>query len=666
MIPPTPVIPPERTILNASAHPGAHTGAHPGAHPATQGSPAILTLAGIAIVAAILHLGQEVFLPLAIAMLLTFALSPVAGALRNRGVPPLASVLAAVAVAFAAIGAFAVFAALQLSELLERLPDFQDNILAKIEGLAASGSGTGIFSRIGEMLGAINAEIGNAVPDADSGIVPPMPVEVIARQGPVDLLTGIIGPLVTPVATLGIVVVVVVFMLIEREEIRDRLIRLAGAQDLHRTTEMLEEAGGRVATYLLTQLLVNTLYAVPIGLGLWLLGVPNAPLWGMLTLVLRFIPYIGPVLAAAFPLFLAFAVSPDWSLVLWTAALFLAVELISSNVVEPWLYGSRTGLTPLAIIVAAIFWTWIWGPMGLVLSTPLTVCLVVLGRHLPQFQVFDILFGDEPVLAPQSRLYQRLLAGDPVESTARAEEALEDMFLADYYRDIGIPALLLGQSDHDRGVLTADQGARLAAAAVQLVTDLAPIVDVELTESMAAPDPSEGTGAETAPDGAGFRVLSVGGRSALDTVAATMLGQAMAAEGASVQTVAAADLAASRFGALPLDAADCVVLNFLNAAPTRASLLHVRRLKRAAPHLRVGVVIWQMPDRLTDATGAALPVARVGTDKLAEAEAIGADFVVTTMDAALGMVFSDTPPRPLPAARPRGRRPAARRIRAVA
>ena len=237
----------------------------------------------------------------------------------------------------------------------------------------------------------------------------PLPVEVVEPEPqPLQVLRTIIGPLIEPLATGGIIVVVVIFMLIKREDLRDRFIRLVGASDLHRTTEALQDAGKRVGQYLLMQLIVNATYAMPIGIGLWVIGVPNALLWGLLALVLRFVPYIGPIIAAIFPIVLALAVDPGWTMLIWTVALFVAVELISNNVVEPWLYGSRTGLSPVAIIVAAIFWTWLWGPLGLLLSTPLTVCLVVLGRHVPQFQFLDVLFGSEPVLEPHEALYQRL------------------------------------------------------------------------------------------------------------------------------------------------------------------------------------------------------------------------------------------------------------------
>ena len=235
-----------------------------------------------------------------------------------------------------------------------------------------------------------------------------------------------------------------------------------------------------MARYLLSQLAVNVAYALPIGIGLWVIGVPNAPLWGLMALILRFIPYIGPIIASIFPLALALAVDPGWTMVLWTAALFVVLELVSNNVVEPWVYGSRTGLSPLAIIVAAIFWTWLWGPMGLLLSTPLTVCLVVLGRHVPQFEFLDVLLGNEPVLDPHQQLYQRLLAGDPTEATDRAEAYLEDNTILSFYETVAVPALALAEEDRSRGVLTDERRSRVAESAQALVDNLDDYAQVEL------------------------------------------------------------------------------------------------------------------------------------------------------------------------------------------
>jgi len=588
----------------------------------------LTTLIAATLIAAVLHIGREVFLPLAFAVIIAFALTPGVSFLRKRGLPNLLAVLSVVTVAFAVIGVFMLVVALQFGSLARELPTFQANIVTKLESVQETGSGNGVLNRLRHMVSDIGARLGAGLP-AEPGAQQGKPVEVQVVDGrdPLTVMQDLVLPLIRPVATAGLVVVVVIFMLLERDELRDRLIRLVGTNDIHKSTQVMEDAGSRVARYLLIQLAVNIIYAVPIGVGLWLIGVPNAALWGALTLVLRFVPYVGSILAAVFPLALAFAASPDWSLVLWTAALFIVVELITSNIVEPWLYGSRTGVSPLAIIVAAIFWTWIWGPMGLVLSTPLTVCLVVLGRHIPQFEVFNILFGSEPVLAPQSRLYQRLLVGDVVESTFRAQEALEEQYLADYHRDVGLPALLLAQSDYERGIVDKDQEQRAAAAAMRLLDELEAVVSDELAEAQAD---------ETPLRGAGRRLICIGGQSGLDDVAARMLAQAARAEGAEVAVLSHVDLAPSRFSALTGADADCVILNLLDATPPRVALLHVRRIKSAAPHMRVGIVIWQP--------------ARSGEDRdpVAEALEIGADFCVSGMAPALEEAFADTAPVPLP------------------
>ena len=618
----------------------------------------------VAVVAA-LYFGRDVFLPLAIAMLIAFALSPLVTQLRRLGLPLILSVLAAVTLAFAVIGVFFLVVAGQIAELAQELPSFQDNIVTKLERLQSTGPENGLVARLSQMVAEINAQIATAVPNtgAANGTDGPLVVEVVESRGSFETLRDIVLPLIKPVATAGLVMVVVVFMLLERDELRDRFIRLVGANDINRTTQVIEDSGKRVGTYLLIQLLVNIIYAIPIGVGLMLIGVPNAILWGMVTLVVRFLPYIGPIIAAVFPLFLAFAVSPDWSMVIWTAALFLTVEMISSNAVEPWLYGSRTGVSPLAIIVSAVFWTWLWGPMGLVLSTPLTVCLVVVGRYIPQFAVFDVLFGDKPVLAAHSRLYQRLLVGDTAESTLRAEELLEDEFIADYHRDVGIPALLLAQADYERGALSQDQLTRFAVTADHLLTELDQVVADELSaargagEGRASADrPDSGAGAVLA--GADYRLVVLGGRTRLDDLAARMLAQAAISEGAQVTILSHADLTPSRFNGVTALDANCVVLNFLDIAPSRASLLHIRRLKRAAPLMRVGLVLWQGAIDLHDGA----PPRRVAPEKLAEITEIGADFHATSMEEALALAFQDKAPRPATEPVKKARRRATRMV----
>jgi predicted PurR-regulated permease PerM len=599
----------------------------PKAVPATAGarsealSVAASPLAAIVVIAAVLYVARDVFLPLALAMLVAFALSPLVTRLRRMGLPSTVSVVVAVMLAFSLLGVFALVVISQLGELAGELPAYQSNILQKLGDLGAMGDG-GELSRLSRMISEISAQLSSVLSPAEaSGSV--AEVRVVERSSPLATIERVLLPLFGPVAVTGLVIVLVIFMLMQREDLRDRFIRLVGARDLARTTQVIEDAAGRVTTYLLVQLLVNTIYAAPIGLGLWLIGIPNPLLWALFTLVLRFVPYIGSVLSAALPVLLAFAVSPGWSAVLWTLALFAVVEFVTSNAIEPWLYGSRTGVSPLAIIVAAIFWTFIWGPLGLVLSTPLTVCLVVLGRHVPQFALFDILFGDEPVLSPHAQLYQRLLAGDEVEAQARAEEALEETTLSAFVQTMLVPTLLLAQDDRDKGMLNPTQEERFARLALTLVDNIEHTAMPDLLDEDAAAPPAATWPAD---------LVCVGGRWQADDVSAAALAVGLRARGAEARTASARTLAPARMDDLALTAASTLVLCFLDPSPSRASLLHVRRLKRAYPDVRIGVLIWAMPHSAEEATRSRqMPVEQPYPAKLAEAKDLGADFTATTV-----------------------------------
>ncbi|WP_287323959.1 AI-2E family transporter [Mesorhizobium sp.] len=610
------------------------------------------TVATVVAAVAALYFGREVFLPIAIALLLTFALAPLVSALKRVGIPRLPAVIASVLGAFTVLALFSFIVATQVSELAQNIPLYQSNILTKVRSLKETGVGGGVIARLSEAIERVGQELDRqetSPPAADQPRREPVPVEIIARERPLQVLQNLIGPLISPLASAGLIVVVVIFMLLEREDLRDRFIRLVGYGDLHRTTEALQEAGKRVGRYLLMQLVVNIVYAIPVTAGLWVLGIPNALLWGLLALALRFVPYIGPIIGALLPLFLALAVAPGWSLVLWTAGLFVTMEMITGNIVEPWLYGSRTGLSPLAIIVAAIFWTWLWGPLGLVLSTPLTVCLVVLGRHVPQFEFLDVLFGNEPVLEPHARLYQRLLAGDPEEATDHAEEMLEEKYLFEFYDKVAIAALLLGEQDRVRGVMGDEQRRRVAASAQMLVANLDDSAREEAEEdddpATAEPAPAdkykdkdgdkqaqaEGEDDTELPDGTEMSVLCAGGRGELDDAAAAMLAQVLEVQGATVSKASFADMDPTGIRRLELDAVDTVVVGFLNRDSVKHARFLVRRLKRARSALRVGIVFWS----------------KDGDDKKTEVEwtnDINADFVAFGMvEAVLGALSSDPP-----------------------
>ncbi len=596
------------------------------AFPISSGAIAAPTLSGrttivLIGVAITLYVGQEVFIPLALALLLTFTLAPIVSFLRKRRVPKIAAVLMAVASAFFVIAVFGFIVAGQVANLADNIPTYQRNIVSKVQALSHAGSGNGVLEHVSKVVERIGLEMQDTAEESKEDGIPqsskrdPMPVEIITRSNPVQTLGNFILPLISPFATAGLVIVLVIFMLLEREELRDRFIRLVGLGDLHRTTAALQDAGKRVGKYLLMQLVVNTLYALPIAIGLWLLGIPNAILWGVLTLVLRFVPYIGPVIGMILPMFLALAIAPGWSLVAWVATLFIITELVSNNVVEPWLYGSHTGLSPLAIIVSAIFWSWLWGPVGLMLSTPLTVCLVVLGRHVPQFSFLDVLLGNEPVLQPQEKLYQRLLAGDPNEATDNAEDFLEAEDLIDYYEQVGFPALKLGELDRQRGVMTEAQIALFASTTQTLIGNLAELATEEqaerentgTTECEATEKPAR---SEVIPKS----VLCIGGRGAMDDAAASMVAQVLAVQGATVSQAEHTAVSGSTINLLSLKDIDTVVIAFLNPESKAHARQAVRRLKRQKPRLRVGIIIPGIDDE---------------KESLIAAEDIDADFVAT-------------------------------------
>ncbi|WP_407945180.1 AI-2E family transporter [Oryzicola mucosus] len=582
---------------------------------------AVLTI--IAVVA-ILRIGEDIFVPLALALLLTFAIAPIVSFLRRRSVPKIAAVIVTVAMAFFTITVFSFIVATQVANLAQNIPTYQRNITQKVQSFTEAGAGSEWLKRLNSAVERVGAEIETRAVQSQMQPAPeavpapierqPLPVEIVDRANPIETLGNLILPLIKPFATAGLVIVLVIFMLIEREGLRDRFIRLVGLGDLHRTTAALQDAGKRVGKYLLMQLVVNSLYAFPITLGLWFLGIPNAILWGLLTLVLRFVPYIGPVIGMVLPLFLALAISPGWSLVFWVAALFLVTELVSNNVVEPWLYGSQTGLSPLAIIISAIFWSWLWGPLGLMLSTPLTVCLVVLGKHVPQFGFLDVLLGNEPVLEPREKLYQRLLSGDPDEATDNAEEFLKEEFLVDYYEKVGIPALLLGETDRQRGVMSETQMTLFSSSAETLVDNLSDIADEEENEEEEdAAAPSDET---DFPDGKGRTVLCVGGRGAMDDAAAMMLAQVLEVEGAEVSKAQHTLFSGRMSALLPADQVETIVIAFLNGNSKSQARQIVRRVKRFRPGTRVGLFI---------------PMANGQDSPIIAAEDTNADFVSSSL-----------------------------------
>ncbi len=581
------------------------------------------TLVSSAIVIAGLYFGQEVLVPIALAILLSFVLSPGVRWLAPY-VGRIASVLLMVAFAFVVIFSIGAVLATQIASLAENLPRYESTVTGKIRALQGGVGEIGFIERASHMLRQITNGFDQTdlqqVPAQTTGAGSEAPQEVIPVRieepalRPLQIVLNVIGPVLGRMATIGLVIVFVIFILLRREDLRDRLIRLAGVHDLQRTTRAITDAGERVSRYLLMQTIVNATYALPIGIGLFLIGVPNPLLWAILALVLRFVPYIGPIIAAFFPLLLSVAVDPGWSMLIWTAALFVTLELISNNVVEPRLYGNSTGMSPLAIIIAATFWTWLWGPIGLLLSTPLTSSLVVLGRHVPRLKFLEVALGDRPALAPEEGLYQRLLAGDPAEAAAQAEDQLKVQPLSAFYDEVMIPALALAQEDVRRGVLGGEQQVRIRAAVDEVLDDLsdhddaAPqpeksLTDVVLPKSVrpAVKQPELAVAAPLAPCFApedlpaswqGNPVLCIASRTDLDAAAASMLAQLLRKHGIGASVI---PWEAVSIGNLPLLDPAGVQMLFISCLDPRLST-HVRflarRLRRKFPKTTIVVGFW--------------------------------------------------------------------------
>ncbi|HET8700486.1 MAG TPA: AI-2E family transporter [Nitrococcus sp.] len=561
------------------------------------------TVALLVFATAVLYFGRDILIPFALAILFSFALGPLVIRLRRWGLPRVLAVLPVVGLAFALIGGFGILIGSQFAELVSELPTYQHNIEAKIRSLPSAAPSGGALSRAANMLHELRQELEPQLPSQTQ--VPVVRLEQPPRS-PLQLFDNLAGPLLAPIATAGLTVIFVIFILLEREDLRNRLIRLGG-QDLYVTTEAMDEAAHRVSRYLLMQLIVNSTYGIPIGVGLYFIGVPNALLWGVLAVLLRFIPYVGPVIAALFPIVLAIAVDPGWGMLFWTLGLFIVMELISNNFVEPWLYGSSTGLSAVAIIIAAIFWTTLWGPVGLFLSTPLTVCLAVLGRYVPQLRFLDVMLGNAPALSPAEQFYQRLLAGDPDEDVRIAEEFLREHSLAACYDELVLPALQLAEQDRRRRRLPADRRAIVSDTLQQVIFELADHEDAVM---------DSGTGSQAnARTWFGYPVLCIAGRTALDFTAAAMLAQLLERRGISAQVLPADAISPEGIASVNLHEYECVCLGYLGAAAMAQARHACRRLRRLAPHMPILVGLWNR--QIDQAKEGEEPAAALGADWLA-------------------------------------------------
>ena len=401
------------------------------------------SIVALLIAAAVLYLAKEVLIPVAVAILLSFLLAPAVRRLEQWRLGRVAATLIVAVVGFGIISAVAGIAATQAVSLGAKLPEYRHNIVEKLHALRHPKRD----SNIGKAAEAIKDIEKEAAPDR-----PPIPV----KESPgtqFEALADFMAPVAKPVAMTLAVIVFTILMLLHRENMRDRVIGLIGPGRIHLMTKAMAEASYRVSRYLATQLVVNALFGVPFGIALYFIGIPNAALFGLLGMVLRFIPYAGVWIAAAMPAVLAFAIFDSWTPMAWTLGVFVALETLLAYVIEPWLYGKSAGLSPIAVITAVIFWTWLWGPVGLLLAMPLTVCVAVMGRHIPEFGYLNVLLGVEPVLSPEERFYQRLIALDHDEAEELIESHVAAHGIAATLDEVIMPALTLAEIDRRKGAL---------------------------------------------------------------------------------------------------------------------------------------------------------------------------------------------------------------------
>jgi predicted PurR-regulated permease PerM/methylmalonyl-CoA mutase cobalamin-binding subunit len=569
-----------------------------------------------AFVVTILYVGRQLLIPLALAAMLTFLLAPLVGYIE-RWIGRIAAVLIVVAMLFSVAGGAGWLLTRQLIDLAAKLPDYQTNIDNRLHAIRLPTGGA--FGRFSHSVSELQKQLPDsseppanangpapeikATTEARSRNVPaaqqPMPVRIVESQSRLPQIlqttaTGLLGPL----GTAALVFFLVIFMLLKREDLRGRMIRLIGQGRISATTRAMDDAGSRVARYLMTQLLVNASFGSCIAIGLYFIGVPNAALWGAFAAIMRFVPYVGVWIAAAVPLLLSFAVLTSWLSPLLTIGLFVVLELISANALEPWLYGSRTGVSSIALIIAAVFWTWLWGPIGLVLATPLTVCVAVMGRHVPKLKFLSVLLSEEQALAPYEECYHRLLAFGLDEANDLVEAYAKTNSLTSLYDSVLIPTVTLAEVDAQRDELDAEHRSAIHHHVHDLIEDLGS-APLSKSQSEADKTVAEHTPFPLSPPTC--RVLCVPARAYRDELAGAMLAQLLRQQDFDAENVSAV----LSTGELVEMAAKSDPEAICISVVTPSTLIHARhlsaKLRAQLPHVKIVVGIWGATENLAGA-----------------------------------------------------------------
>ena len=550
-----------------------------------------VTFAGCVLVIVVLYWAQAVLVPIALALLLTFVLAPPVTRLE-RWIGRVPAVLAAVTLVFITLGLAGWGVARQLDHLANDLPTYRVNILAKIKDIRGAGKG-GSVEKFQETIEGIKTDLGQS--GAPKGTASrPVVVSSEAAGG----FSGFswLGPVVGPVGTAGLVLAMMIFMLLERRDLLDRLIGLFGHGQLSITTKALDEAGTRVSRQLLLQSLVNLIYGIAAGIGLYVIGVPYAAVWAALGAALRFIPYIGPVIGAGAPILVSLAALPGWGGPLWVLGLFIGLELFTNLVLETVLYAGAAGVSQVALLVSLAFWTWLWGPVGLLMATPLTVCFVVLGKHVPGLEFVGVLMADTPGLAPEFGYYQRLLARDQGEAADLIERHIKTEAPRSVYDALLLPALNFAERDRLEQRLSMDEETMVIEATRELLSDAA--------ESIRRLQPKQAASDNSTPPAqqARLRVLGIATNGVADELALQMLGHVLDDLPIVVEIATGRMLAAELVSLVQAQGISVVCLADLPPSPPSKTRYLVKRLHAALPELRILVGRWGPPALADDST----------------------------------------------------------------
>ena len=540
-------------------------------------------------------------MPIALAVLMSFLLAPPVRLLQGWRVPRVLAVIVVVVFAFAAIFSLGGLMVAEVNELASDLPRYQSTLRAKIQSLRGATAVTGTLERASEVLQELNSELNRPKRGAPARATPTprsepssdaIQVEIAQpSSSALQTLGAIVTSVVSPLVTSGIVVIFVIFILAQRQDLRNRLVRLAGSRDIPRTTAAFDDAAQRLSRLFLTQVALNAGFGLVVGAGLWIIGVPSAPLWGMLAMIFRFVPYIGPLISALFPLILAAAAGTGWAMVLWTAVLFVIAETIAGQIIEPLAYGHSSGLSPTAVITSATFWTWLWGPVGLILATPLTICLVVLGRHVDRLAFLTVILGDQPALMPAELVYQRMLARDPVEASEQARMFLREKPLLAYYEEVLLEGLKLAAADAERGLLDPERTLLIRDAVADIVDDLSDHKDIPKlvaerreAQTNAARESAPETARELAGQGrTGKPVLCIPGLGLIDEALAMILAQLLERRGVDARAEEAGAWSKSRVASLDVKDVALICLCYMETPSPAQIHFAIRRLRRKAP-----------------------------------------------------------------------------------